>query len=52
MSLEELLLSNTLQGILIRFSFNLVVLFILIRLIYYRFVRKEEYVFSFFSWEL
>lgn len=48
MSLEELLLSNTLQGILIRFSFNLVVLFILIRLIYYRFVKKEEYVFSFF----
>jgi hypothetical protein len=48
MSLEELLLSNTLQGILIRFSFNLAVLFILIRLIYYRFVKKEEYVFSFF----
>jgi hypothetical protein len=33
---------------MIRFSFNLIVLFILIRLIYYRFVRKEEYVFSFF----
>ncbi len=48
MSLEELLQSITLQGILIRFSFNLVVLFILIRLIYYRFVKKEEYVFSFF----
>jgi hypothetical protein len=48
MSLEELLMSNTLQGILIRFSFNLLVLFILIRLIYYRFVKKEEYVFSFF----
>ncbi len=48
MSLEELLLSGTLPGILIRFSFNLAVLFILIRLIYYRFVRKEEFVFSFF----
>jgi hypothetical protein len=48
MSLEELLMSNTLQSILIRFSFNLLVLFILIRLIYYRFVKKEEYVFSFF----
>lgn len=48
MTLEELLLSNTLQGVLIRFSFNLAVLFVLIRLIYYRFVRKEEYVFSFF----
>jgi len=33
---------------MIRFSFNLVVLFILIRLIYYRFAKKEEYVFSFF----
>ena len=48
MSLETLILSNSLQGIMIRFSFNLVVLFILIRLIYYRFVKKEEYVFSFF----
>jgi hypothetical protein len=48
MSLETLVLSNTLSGIMIRFSFNLVVLFILIRLIYYRFVKKEEYVFSFF----
>jgi len=48
MSLETLVLSNTLSGIMIRFSFNLIVLFILIRLIYYRFVRKEEYVFSFF----
>ena len=48
MSLETLILSNSLQGIMIRFSFNLVVLFILIRLIYYRFVKKEDYVFSFF----
>jgi len=48
MSLETLILSNSLQGIMIRFSFNLVVLFILIRLIYYRFAKKEEYVFSFF----
>jgi hypothetical protein len=48
MSLETLILSNSLQGIMIRFSFNLVVLFILIRLIYYGFVKKEEYVFSFF----
>ncbi len=48
MSLETLVLSNTLSGIMIRFSFNLIVLFILIRLIYYRFVKKEEYVFSFF----
>jgi hypothetical protein len=33
---------------MIRFFFNLIVLFVLIRLIYYRFVKKEEYVFSFF----
>lgn len=48
MSFETILLSNSLQGIMIRFFFNLIVLFILIRLIYYRFVKKEEYVFSFF----
>jgi hypothetical protein len=33
---------------MIRFFFNLIVLFILIRLIYYRYEKKEEYVFSFF----
>ena len=48
MSFETILLSNSLQGVMIRFFFNLIVLFILIRLIYYRFVKKEEYVFSFF----
>jgi hypothetical protein len=48
MSFETLLLSSSLQGIMVRFFFNLLVLFILIRLIYYRFVKKEEYVFSFF----
>lgn len=48
MSFETLVMNTTLHGIMIRFSFNLIVLFILIRLIYYRFERKEEYVFSFF----
>ena len=48
MSWETLLLSNSLQGIMIRFSFNLAVLFVLVRLIYYRFAKKKEYVFSFF----
>jgi Domain of unknown function (DUF4956) len=48
MSFETILLSNTLHGLMIRFFFNLIVLFILIRLVYYRFVKKEEYVFSFF----
>jgi len=33
---------------MIRFFFNLLVLFVLIRLIYYRYEKKEEYVFSFF----
>ena len=48
MSFETLALDNTLRSILIRFFLNLLVLFILIRLIYYKFTRKEEYLFSFF----
>jgi hypothetical protein len=48
MSFENIVQDDTLQGILIRFFFNLLILFILIRLIYYRFEKKEEYVFSFF----
>jgi len=48
MSFDTILLNNSLQGVMIRFFFNLIVLFVLIRLIYYRFVKKEEYVFSFF----
>ncbi len=48
MEISKILLEHTLTGILIRMVFNLLVLFILIRLIYYRFERKEEYVFSFF----
>ncbi|MDX9947493.1 MAG: DUF4956 domain-containing protein [Bacteroidales bacterium] len=48
MELETALIDHTLIGIMIRFFFNLFIQFILIRLIYYRFERKEEYVFSFF----
>ena len=48
MSLEAISATDTSTGILFRFAFNLVVQFVLIRLIYYRFERKEEYVFSFF----
>lgn len=48
MTLNELVTSGTLLSILIRFLINLVVLFILIRLIYYRFTKKEDYMFSFF----
>jgi hypothetical protein len=47
MSIETIILGNTLLGVMIRFFFNLFVLFILIRLIYYKFARKEEYLFSF-----
>jgi len=47
MLLEKFLQDPSLPGILIRFFFNLLVLFILVRLIYYKFTKKEEYVFSF-----
>jgi hypothetical protein len=48
MELGTVLIEHSLTGILIRFLFNLLILFILIRVIYYRFEKKEEYVFSFF----
>jgi len=48
MSFETLSQDNTLVSIMIRFFLNLLVLFILIRLIYYKFTKKEEYLFSFF----
>jgi hypothetical protein len=47
-SLESLAIEDTLVSILIRFAVNLTVLFVLIRLIYYRFTKKEEFVFSYF----
>ena len=47
MSLETIALTNTLMSIMIRFFFNLLVLIILIRFIYYKFTRKAEYLFSF-----
>lgn len=48
MQIDNVLLEHSLTGIMIRFFFNLIVLFILIRLVYYRYEKKEEYVFSFF----
>ncbi len=48
MSFESIAFENTLPGIMLRFAVNLLVLFILIRFIYYRFTKKEEYVFSLF----
>lgn len=47
MSLETLVAENTLLGIIVRFFANLLVLYILIGVIYYRYSRKEEYLFSF-----
>jgi hypothetical protein len=48
MSINTLSLDQTLSGILLRFVVNIVVLFILIRIIYYKYSRKEELLFSFF----
>ena len=48
MQIDSVLLEQSLTGIMIRFIFNLIVLFILIRLVYYKYEKKEEYVFSFF----
>jgi hypothetical protein len=48
MSLNSLSLDHTLWGLLLRFVVDLIVLFILIRLIYYRFSKRKELLFSFF----
>jgi len=48
MSITDLATQDSLQSVLIRFLINLFVIFIIIRLIYYRFSRKEENMFSFF----
>lgn len=48
MSFESIATENSLLSIMLRFVVNLLVLFILIRLIYYRYTKKEEYVFSLF----
>lgn len=48
MSLNSLSLDHSLWGLLTRFFVNLVVLFIIIRLIYYRYSKKEEFLFSYF----
>jgi hypothetical protein len=47
MELRELISDQTLWNLLIRFFVNLVVLFVLIGLIYYRFSKKAEFFFSF-----
>lgn len=46
--LQSLAAEHSLWGILARFFANLIVLFILVSLIYYKNTKKEEYLFSFF----
>ena len=48
MLFDSLALETTLPSIIVRFFINLIVLFVLIRLIYYRYTKKEEHFFSFF----
>ncbi len=47
MSLDTILLENSLLNLLIRFFMNLGVLFILIGIIYYKFSQKADYLFSY-----
>jgi len=47
MSIESILSEHHLISLLIRFGLNMSILFILIGLIYYRFSRKTEFLFSF-----
>ncbi len=48
MSFISIANEDTLLSIMIRFGINFLVLFILVRLIYYRYSKKEEFLFSFF----
>lgn len=48
MTFDAIIQEASLLSILIRFALNLVVLIVLILFIYYRFSRKEEFVFSYF----
>jgi hypothetical protein len=47
MNLDSIVLDITLWSILIRFFVNLLVLVILVGFVYYRFSKKEEYLFSY-----
>ena len=47
MSFISLALADPLINILVRFLLNSFVIFVLVRMIYYRYTRKEEYLFSF-----
>jgi hypothetical protein len=43
-----ILSSDTVWGILLRFSFNLVFIIVLVGLIYFRYTKKEKFLFTFF----
>lgn len=47
MELNSFLLNHSLWNLLIRFFLNLLVLYVLIGLVYYRYSKKAEYLFSF-----
>ena len=47
-SIETFIANDTLWSILVRFAINFVVLFILVKGLYYRYSKKDEYLFSFF----
>ena len=46
--MENLFHSQTIWGILIRFALNLISLLILIRILYFRYSKKEKFMFTFF----
>jgi hypothetical protein len=46
--MENLFHSQTIWGILIRFALNLISLMILIRVLYFRYSKKEKFMFTFF----
>lgn len=46
--MENLFHSQTIWGILIRFALNLIFLLILIRILYFRYSKKEKFMFTFF----
>lgn len=48
MQIDTFLLDTSLWNLLIRFFLNLIVLFILVGLIYYKFSKKENHLFSYF----
>jgi hypothetical protein len=46
--MENLFNSMTIGGILLRFAINMIFLFILVRLLYFRYTKKEKFMFAFF----